>query len=409
MKHILKQTSWLLIAQVLTKIVGFFYTIFLAKNLGVDGYGLYTVAFAYFSILSSIADFGFNRFLVRELSQKDSKIYSIIWSTVILRLTLSSVIFALFAAFMYAFDPDKLRVNLSLLASLAIIPQAIGLTFDGIFIVFKRVQFSALSLLVSTITMSSIGWFLVSRGFGAIGAINALIVGQFILAAFCFTLIILMNKFHFSKIEFSVFVKAIKGSLPYGLLGILGLLYFRIDSIMLSYLKGTYDAGMYGISYRFLETIIFIPSSFAVVLFPNMARLHVENFSDLKKLYFKSLRLMFVSGLVLLLGFVFVLPTVIKMYLPNYIPAIDSVKILSLSIPFIFMATPGVQVLLSTSKYLKQVLFFSLITLFFNISLNFLFIPKYGFLGSSVVTVLSDILSFLIFFALINFYIFKKK
>ena len=31
------------------------------------------------------------------------------------------------------------------------------------------------------------------------------------------------------------------GSLPYGLLGILGLLYFRIDTILLSYLRGNFE------------------------------------------------------------------------------------------------------------------------------------------------------------------------
>lgn len=409
MKQILKQTSWLILAQVLTKAIGFFYTIFLAKSLGVESFGLYTVAFAYFSIISAIADFGFNRFLIREISQEKLKTNLLLWNTLMLRLTLAAVLFAAFAVFLYVFDTDKIRVNLILLATLAILPQVVGMTFDGIFVALKKLQFSALALFVSTLAMSFSGWLLVSKGFGSIGAVNALIFGQLTFAAAFFVLIVLHQGLHFPKIELSVIKKAVVGSLPYGILGILGLLYFRIDAIMLSYIRGSYETGIYGAAYKFLETIIFIPASFAAALFPNMTILHTENLSDLKKLYFKAIKLMFILGLFFLLGYIFVLPQIIKLYLPNYLLAIDVIKILSLSIPFIFIATPGVQVLLSTDKYLKPVVFFSFFTLVFNIVLNFLFIPQFGILAASWITVLSDVLSFAIFFLLINFYIFGKK
>lgn len=326
-----------------------------------------------------------------------------------LRITLASILFASFSIVLYLFDTDKTRVNLTLLATLAILPQTIGTTFDGVFIALKKLQFSSLALFVSTLSMSFAGLFLVSLGFGATGAINALIFGQLIYAVCFFILIAFTQDFHFPKIEMHIIKKAIVGSLPYGILGVLGLLYFKIDSIILSYLKGSYEVGIYGVSYRFLETIIFIPSAFAAALFPNMAKLHGESLRGLKNLYFKSMKLMFLLGVVLLSGYMFILPSVIKYYLPNYLPAIEAIRILALSIPFIFIATPGVQVLLSTDKYLKSVVFFSILTLAFNITLNLLFIPKFGFIAASWITVLSDILSFVIFFLLINFYFFRKK
>ena len=70
MKEILKQSSWLIGAQILSRIIGFFYTIFLARNLGVSDYGLFSVGLAYFSIISSFSDFGFNRYLIKEASER---------------------------------------------------------------------------------------------------------------------------------------------------------------------------------------------------------------------------------------------------------------------------------------------------------------------------------------------------
>lgn len=409
MNKIFKQASWLIIGQFLTKVISFFYTIFLAKSLGVEEFGLYIVAISYFSIISAFADFGFNRYLIREISIEKTNTNQLLWNTLILRLALASILFATFTTFLYSFDENQARVSLVLIALMAVLPQSIAMTFDAILISLKKLQLSAIMLFISTAVMSFFGWFLVSQNLGSIGAIAGLIFGQLIYALGFFLIVFLNIGIHIPKIHINIIKQVIKDSLPYGVLGILGLLYFRIDSIILSYLRGSYEVGIYGASYRFLETIIFIPASFAVALFPNMAKLYSENLLDLKKLYFKSLKLMLILGLIFLLAYFFILPILIKFYLPNYLPSIEVIKILALSIPFIFIATPGVQVLLSTDKYLKPVIYFSIFTLLLNIILNLLFIPKYGYIAAAWVTVLSDIVSFIIFFILINKYIFSAS
>src|SRR3989344_7464324 len=110
MRNILKQTSWLFLAQSLTRVVSFFYVIFLAGSLGVENFGQFSVALAYFSIISSIADLGFNRFLIREVAKDKSKVPHLLWNILMLRLTLTSVLFAIFAMILYSVDPDKMRI-----------------------------------------------------------------------------------------------------------------------------------------------------------------------------------------------------------------------------------------------------------------------------------------------------------
>ncbi len=408
MGQILKQTTWLLLAQGITRIIGFFYLIFLAKNLGVYDFGLFTVALAYFSIVSSMADFGFNRFLIREAARDKLKIAQLVWNVLMLRLTLTSVVFALFALGLYILDPIKVRVNLILLAVLAILPQCMALTFDGIFVALQNFKFSALALFISSISTVLLGVYLVGKGLGPTGAVTALIFGQLMLALTLFIFLQIRGVLSLSNISGGLLKKALLGSLPYGMLGILGLLYFRIDAIILIYLRGSYETGLYGVSYRFLEAIIFIPGAFGAVLFPNLASLHQRNLAQMKKLYFKSLKLMAILGLALLLGYIFILPPIFMLFLPQFLPATQAIKILALSIPFIFMATPGVQVLLSTEKYLKKIIFFSFFTVAFNIILNLIFIPGFGFLAAAWITVASDVLSFVLFYSFISRKIFAN-
>ena len=398
MRNILKQSSWLFFAQVLTRGIGFFYIIYLARFLGVFDFGLYTVALAYFSIISAIADFGFNRFLIREVAKDTSKAPELFWNIILLRFTLTSVLFAVFSAILFLLDPYKMRVSLILLATLAILPQVVAFTFDAIFVAIQKLQFSAAGLFISSLFTALAGLYLVGNGFGPLGAVSALIIGQVIYAAVLIIFLYRHKKLVLSVIRLTVIKKIVIGSLPYGLLSVLGLLYFRIDAILLSYLRGSFETGIYGVAYRFLEAATFIPSAFSMALFPVLVKDHESSAKDVRKLYFKSLKIMIGLGLAVFAGYILILPEMIKVLLPNYLSSIAAIRILSLTIPFMFIHVPAVSVLLSTDKYLKQVLSLSVLALVFNIAANLIFIPKFGFIAASWVTVASEVLSFTIFF-----------
>ncbi len=117
---------------------------------------------------------------------------------------------------------------------------------------------------------------------------------------------------------------------------------------------------------------------------------------------------MFVLSLIVFFGFIFVLPVIINYFLPDYSESIKVIKILAWTIPFMFLHIPGATILMSTDKFLKTIICLSLLTLGFNVLLNFLLIPQYGFIGASWVTVLSEALSFIIFFGLLYFGVLKK-
>lgn len=409
MRQILKQSFWLFLAQILSKAVSLFYIYYLARVLGVEGFGLYSVALAYFAIISSIADFGFNRYLVREVAKDKLVARELLSSVLMLRLTLTSVLFAVFAVFLYSLDPDKMRVSLILLAALAILPQTIAFTFDGIFVAFKKLQFSAVALFLHSLLIAGLGVVLIRSGYGVGGAVIALILGQFGYALLLAGLLAKVEGLNFSSVRIPIIKQVFKGSLPYGLLGILGLIYFRIDTIMLSYMKGSFETGLYSAGYKFLEAVVLVPGAFSAALFPALAKLHDTDKTEMRKLYFKSLKLMGGLGVAVLILYITVLPQVIKTFLPNYLSAIGVVNILALSVPFIFLAAPGVQVMFSSEKYLKKVILLSIFTVSFNIVLNYIFIPEFGFLAAAWTTVASDILSFVVFYIFVIRKIFKHE
>lgn len=404
MFSIIKQSIWLLLAQISSRAIGFFYNIFLAKSLQVENFGLYVAALSYFSILSAISEFGINQYLIREVAIDKNRLSHLLASSIILRLTITSVLFALLALFMFAIDPNKLRVAVILIAVLAVIPQSATITFDSIFVALRKLRISAVGLLVLNLSTSLLGFLLVKSGFGILGALWALFIGQIIYVV-VLGLIALSYKL---RVSFNVSSKALKeiirGALPYGILGILGILYFKIDSPLLLYLRGAYDAGIYGVAYKFLEAVIFIPSALSAALFPVLAKLAATEPNKVYSTYLKTTKLFLAASLIVVLIYLTILPTVITRFLPQYLPAIGVIQVLTLAVPFFFMITPQAAILLSHKTHLKKMILLSIFNLALNISLNLMLIPKYGYFGAAWVTVISDVIGFVIFFIFIKRY-----
>ncbi len=402
MNNLLKNSSWIFASQSLIKVISFFFTIYLAQKLGVEGFGLYSAALAYFSLFSSFSDIGLSRYLIREGAKDNDELNRLLSTTIILRLIL--VISILFAsiALLNIFDNDPTRRYLSILAMLAVIPQAVALTFDGALVAIQKIKLSSIGVLILSLLTTGIGFYMVENGFAETGVLSALIIGEIIYAALmCYFVVKSGIHFPYTSQGLGSLKNILWGSLPYGILGFMGLIYFKIDTLFLSYLRGSYETGLYNVAYRFLEALIFIPSALTTAAFPVLSRLHDVDNKQIKKIYYSSVLVLGALAVVFTLGYLFILPIILPIILPQYSESIDVIRILALTIPFMFIHVPGAAVLLTSDKLLKPVIYLSLITVGFNIIANLIFIPIYGLYAAAWITVFSEVLSFAVFFALL--------
>ena len=401
---IFKNFSYLFLAQLGAKFVAFLYTtIFLSRHFDPATYGVYAVALSYFTIISSLADFGISRFLIREISHDHTKSSLYIGPVLLIRVVSASVIFLLSALAIYLFDPQTLRAGLSIIAIAAIIPQMIGITVDNFFSAIQKFSVSALGILVLSISNAIIGVILVSHGTQSFGAVISVFLSQCVYALLLLYFFRLQGISWQLKIARTELIRILKGSFPYALLGVLGLLYFRVDTVLLSYIRGDTETGYYSLAYKFIDAVIFIPSAFGAVFFPYITRVEknlregTATVDQLKKIYYKSIAFMGAMGVGITILYIVILPIFIHLYLHQYLNSIQAITILAFTVPFMFIHNPGVQIILATDKYLNTVLWLSVVTLLFNLILNLIFIPQYGYIAASWITVASEAFSFLVF------------
>ena len=295
---IFKNITWLFLGQTTVKAVAFFYTIFLARVLGVSNFGLYVYVLSTFTLVSSVADIGFNRFLIRDLAKDKNLIPKYLSNVLPLRIILNISVVLIVSVVLFLFDKNSPRTTLVILGLFSIVLNGAALTFDSIFISLEKMRLSAVSAVCLNASIAILGiiFILVTR-ISTLGAVLALVLGHLAYLIISLLLILKIKILPRLDFNFSFWKKALLGSVPYGILSVLGLIYLRIDAVMLTFLKGEQSTGYYGAAFKFLDGINFIPVVVSTAIFPAFSRLHGESIQRLKFIYFRSIGGLFLISL----------------------------------------------------------------------------------------------------------------
>ena len=203
----------------------------------------------------------------------------------------------------------------------------------------------------------------------------------------------------------------LKKSLPYGIALILNTIYFRIDSILISIMRGQEEVGVYGVAMKMLEHFAVIPLYFMNSVLPVLSKAikeKSEKYKEIIKYSFDFLAAiavpMLVGGVILAYPIIFIVST------PEFLTRINegflgsdiAFQILIFALLFQFLNVLFAFILISVNKQTK-LLYINAACVIFNLITNIIFIPKYGFAAAAVTSVLSEL------FILILTYIAAKK
>lgn len=162
-----------------------------------------------------------------------------------------------------------------------------------------------------------------------------------------------------------------------------------IDKTMLNQYVKIENLAYYSVAI-FIATVIAVPSrAMHQITYPITAKLMIEGkYDELNSLYKKSsITLQIVGGLV----YIGILVNINQIYIllpENYRGGILVVFLIGLS-KYFDLILGNNNAIIFNSKYYRAVLFLGLLLAFLAISLNMLFIPKYGINGAAIATLIS--------------------
>ncbi|MGB5289396.1 MAG: flippase, partial [Ignavibacteriaceae bacterium] len=388
-KKYLANTSWLFLERIIRILVSFVVTIFVVRYLGPKEFGLYSYVLSFFWLFASFSSLGLESIATRETIKYPDQIDELNGTVFFLRLGGGVLAIFMIAVTLLLTGEETNTAILILILSGSFLFQSftsIEYYFRGI----VKAKYNAYALSASVIISSGLKIIFIFQKAPLVYFVVAALSEYAVLAT---GLIIV---YHYNKLSIFnwKYSKKFASSLlkdfwPLALSGIVVMVYMRIDQIMIKNMISEEAVGYYSAAVRICEAWYFIPVTLCSSIFP--AIVNAKNISE----EFYHNRMQKLYDLLTWLAIGIAIPVTI---FSNQIIQILFGSDFSSAAPVLTIYIwAGVAVFLgvASSQYLinenltKLSFYRSSVGMILNVVLNFIFIPKYGIIGSAVATLIS--------------------
>ena len=391
-RKIARNTSILSISQIISYILIFFYTIYIARFLGADGFGILSFALAFSGIFSIFADLGLNILTVREVARNKSLAKKYLGNVLLIKLILAFLTFGLIVLFVNLLSYPQEIILVVYFISLSTIISSIFGIFYSIFQAYEKIGYQSLGQILSSLIMFFGVLLGISLGFDVIEFSLLYFISNIMILIY--NIIIYFQKFSFPRMEYDKeFWKiTVKESLPFGITGISGMIYTNIDSVMLSLIQGNEVVGWYNAAYRLILVLLFIPTIINTVIFPKMSQYYNSSRTSLKLMNEKYFKFMLMIGFPMAIVVTLLANKLILLIFgQEYTQSIIALQILIWTTLFTFAGASFVQLIQATNNQFV-ITKISGICVIVNIALNLILIPKFSYIGASIATLITEII-----------------
>ena len=359
--------------------------------LGESGFGDYIIVVTFIYIFSVFADLGLYSIVVREISREGADEKKIINNAFTLRLTAGFFILGV-AYFVSLLFPYSNNVQYGIaVAALGFWMLSNIQVLMGLFQKHLAMDRVALAEIAGRIVQLLFVCYFVTYDFGFLYIISAIFFGAVI------TLILVLrfaSKYVQIKLafDFKFWRKILVQSYPLAISAIIVLIYFKLDTIFLSVMKTNEAVGVYGLSYKILENLIFFPAMIVGLTMPLMSKYIFTERDKFKSVVQRTLNFLIIAFLPLAFGAIMTSDKIIGLFTKyGFTDSPMVLNILIIALGFIFLGALFSNIIIAANqqKRLAQIYFVGMI---FNIIANFIFIPKYSYFGAATTEVATELL-----------------
>lgn len=385
----MSNAPWMLAEQIIKMFSSIFVSIYIARYLGPERYGVLSYVIAFVAVFYPIAQMGMSSILIRELVNfPDNK--KKIMSTSFYLVVLSSIFVFLLVNIL------SLILNKSDLIKFFILIYSVGVLFkpfdiiDFSFQANFNVKFVTKAKSLSIILMSIVKLALIYFNCSLEFFIYAYALDFILLALFlCLTHFLKKEYNFFSRWDSKIVKKLFASALPMMLASFSVVLYMKMDQLMIKSLLGNKELGLYSSSVKLYDSFLGFMLTLTMALLPMIIKLKTVSNKKYKE------------GLIKLFSFVFwfnnavaLIVTLFKSYIVKLLYGNDYIES-QYVLAIIFWSAGLSSVGSVTARYftvenMEMKMFKrTLLSLLINLFLNYILIPIYGIEGSAVATIIT--------------------
>jgi len=397
---------WGLVLSTVISAVG---TIFIARLLGSDQYGLYTIVLAAPSLIVTFRDWGMNSAMIKFSAQyraeeRIAEIRSIFLTgvlfEVILGVVLSLLSFA-FAGFLATSLYNRPSIApLIEIASFSILAGALITTATAVFTGFEKMELNSIMIVFHSIFKTALIVALVLLGLGASGATTGFIISTFIGGligiALVWKLYVGLPKSAGNRLQIKAYLTTmLTYALPLSFAAILSSLLPHFYSFLLPIHYSTDNTmiGNYGIANNFVILISFFALPITTMVFPAFSKLHAIKDKDALRSVFQfsvkyaSLFVVPVTALIMCLA----VPAVSTLFGNTYDAAPLFLALLAAQYLFTTFGSLSIGGLLSGQGNTSFILKMAILTIVIGFPVGYVGIIYFGVLGLIVTSLITGL------------------
>lgn len=368
---------------------GFISISLIARYLGVELFGLYGYVTSIIAILTVLSYFGIQRIIIREIAKDKSCVNKCMGAGIILRVILSIATLGIIYLASMLLDLEPEAITALLVFGLSEIIMSFISLFVSVFTALEKMHYDTLFTAVSrAINLALIGMVVYfDLGFSALFTVY--LIGN--LFSLGLALMFTFSRLGWPefKIDFSFWKFLLRESLPLMLATSISKTFFRVDVFLLKFFKTLSDVSMFYGPHFLIIRLQVIPVTLSTVLFPSLARLAKHSPESLSNVFERAFKILISISLPLTLTAMVLADDFIVLYFgQDFAKAAIVFKILIWTINFMFLECLMVFLLISINKQWFPV-YSNTVTLIVNIVLDVILIPKYGYVGASVATLIA--------------------
>lgn len=391
MRKIAQNTLLLSGSQILGRIIGFLYYVFLARVLPVAEFGIYAWVLGYVYNFYPLADFGLERLTLRDLARKPKESQPYLSQLLPLRFLLGLGALLLALIILIVLGVERRILIYAFVFGLSL-PLS-NLVFIYLFV--RNAQELMLEYALVTVLIP-----LLAAVFGFLFVYLKVSFLWFYLTFPLSLVLILVSLFWQAKrkgwrfgwrIKLGFWRRLLGESWALAVLSTGAVFYLRTPLILVGLFLGNWWAGIYASASRFVEAGILLPAAVSLALFPISSRLLAYNKEKMKVVYLRAVAFLFLSSLPVFLIMFFGAPFIIPLiYGERYFEAVPIFSLMGVLMIFYFVNSLAGNVI-QNSKKVRAFLPFALLNLLVTVIAGLFLIPEFGAIGGVWAAILGEV------------------
>lgn len=401
--NIAKNTSYFTFALILQKVVSFSFFLIVAKTLMPEDLGKYYFAISFTTIFAVFIDLGLANVLTREVAKSGEENKAakagpenLLGAILAIKIPLAAISLLLAFLLVNIMGYPSLTKQLVYLSSICMVLDSFTLTFFAVIRGFHNLSFESISSVIFQLIVLIFGFISLKLNLGLRWLMASLVLASSFNFIYSLSLLHFKWKIKIKPVRDNKLISMIVGiAIPFALFGVFQRLYMYLDSVLLSVFAGDRHIGLYQIAFKIIFALQFLPMAFVASLYPAFSSYWKNNREQLSVTFERALSYLIIISLPISAGVIALSGEIILFFKPEYAEAVWPLRIIMLSLIFVFLNFPIGSLLNACDRQMINTRNMAL-GLATSVIMNIILIPIFQSLGASITVIVTNFLMFIL-------------